>query len=83
TILATDAAGTPNIQSITIDPNGDIYLGGAFVSLTLTGGSAVTAANIARYTGSGIYTLGTGVSGGVVSAFKRFGNIYIAGGTFT
>ncbi len=62
---------------------GDVYVGGNFTNAYPVAGFPVTVNRIARWDGGWWYSLGSGLSGGTVSAIcVANGNVY-AGGSFT
>lgn len=70
--------GTPpnaTVRSITVAPNGDVYIGGEFTSV---GGSSI--ARVARNNGTSWSALGSGVNGTVYAlVFGNDGFLYVGG----
>lgn len=75
-------AGTTFIYSVTVTPNGDIYVAGDFTSI-----GGVAAANIAKWNGSAWSALSTGLTGGSADGLfitnDSAGNVYVGGGFTT
>jgi hypothetical protein len=76
------AAGSPNVQAVTVMPNGDLIVGGRFDT---AGG--ITVNNIARWDGANWSALGTGMTGGFTNSVRTLAVLnngdLVAGGDFT
>jgi hypothetical protein len=76
--VSIDATRPGTVRAITVDSNGDLYVGGSF---SYAGG--VPAKNIAKWDGTRWSALGEGVGGGVLALEIDLAGNVIAGGSFT
>jgi hypothetical protein len=78
TTVGTAAGGNVDIWSIYVAPDGTIYIGGDFTSI-----SGISANNIVSYTGSAFSPLGSGVNAAVFSIRQAADGLFLVGGNFT
>lgn len=78
--MSTVGGASPDIHSMCVAPDGNIYVCGTFASI---GNNAPAAVNVARWDGSTWYALGSGLNGtGRAIVAHPNGDIYV-GGDFT
>jgi hypothetical protein len=79
---ALDQGISGTVDAIAPTTTGGLYVGGTFTTINVTGSTALTANNVAFWSGTAWSTLGGGVNGNVTS-IAITGNIVLVGGTFT
>jgi len=70
------------VDAIAATTSGGLFVGGTFTTINGTGSAALTANNVAFWSGNAWSTLGGGVNG-AVSSIAVSGTIVLVGGTFT